>query len=244
MLAQKIGRRTRIKTKYIDIEEPSMRKSCPDEERLADYIEGRLSVDDRSEIEAHLSSCKMCLEEFMVAERLVRGGDKMELDPVPGRVTQAAVRLINSQRSKLGDSLSKNLKRSIREISSKLSGFISPMPWGAWSFAPIRGSRTVVSKDHIHLKKSFRGIDTEIEIEKTGENKAQIRVGFPGSHSQREDFRVTLKRGEREVASHLFGRQDRILFEDTPFGHYSLDIKKDGTRLGTYRFEIKESSDG
>jgi hypothetical protein len=101
----------------------------------------------------------------------------------------------------------------------------------------------VASEDRVCIKVSFRDIKTEIEIEKAGEDKAHIRVKPDLAARDVEGIRVTLKKGDREVASYpLEGAY--VLFEDIPFGHYSISLAKNGVLLGTYLFEIKDSGHG
>jgi hypothetical protein len=218
-----------------------MKKSCPGDEMFADYLEGRLPDGERYKIEEHLSDCEICLQEFIVGKGVIRGGDSHESNSVPSRVTQAAVRLVNNQVLISPGSLMERFKRSIKGLYLRLSGLFSPTPWIQWRLAPIRGSKRVVSKDLIHLRKAFKEIDTEIEIEKTSESKAHIRVKLPKSNTHRKGIRVTLKRGEREISSYLLDGGGSVLFEDIPFGHYGLTFSRDGVKLGTYLFEIKET---
>ena len=220
-----------------------MKTVCPDEEMIADYLEGRVSHDERSEIEEHLSCCERCLDEFIVARNLVRGEDRFELDPVPSRVTQAAARLVSSEGLISFGTLRERFRRLIKGIYSRISDLFHLTPWGEWRLAPIRGSRRVVSKDLIHLRKTFKEIEAEIEIEKAGENKALIRVTLPEDARQGKRIRVTLKKGEREISSHLLNG-GYALFEDIPFGHYSLTFFRDGVMLGKYLFNIKETRYG
>jgi hypothetical protein len=218
-----------------------MRKPCPAEEMLADYIEGRLAEDDRAEMEAHLSDCEICLEEFMVGERLFRDGEALDLKSAPDEVTQAAVRLAARQLPLASFPLSERLKRSIKGFYANLSDIIRPVPWGRLALVPIRGSKIVVSSDIVQIRKIFKGIETQIEIEKTAEGRAKIRVELPEARNRhRKGIRVTLKRGKREIYSHLIDG-GYVLFEDIPFGHYGLSFSRDGVELGTYLFEMKES---
>ena len=83
----------------------------------------------------------------------------------------------------------------------------------------------------------------EIEIEKRGENKALIRVKPAAGISHKEDVRVTLKKGNREISSGLLNR-GHVVFEDIPFGHYSIISSRDGVILGEYLFKIKETHYG
>jgi hypothetical protein len=98
-----------------------------------------------------------------------------------------------------------------------------------------------VPKDLVLLKKTFEDVETEIEIEKVGENKALIRVRLLLADFTSQKVRVTLKKNDREIASHL-AEEAYVLFEDIPFGHYSLTFARDGLTLWTYFFEIKETS--
>ncbi|MEA3359998.1 MAG: hypothetical protein U9R17_11425 [Thermodesulfobacteriota bacterium] len=219
-----------------------MKTACPDEEMLADYIEGRLSDYERYETEKHIALSGICLEEFIVAHNIIRHWEQFDHDTVPSEVTHAAVRLIKS-RSSLSYTtiLRETVKRSIKGLQRKVSGLFPLTLWGAWDLSSIRGSEKVIFKDLIHLKKTFKEIDAEIEIEKTGENKTLIRIKLLKDPIQGKRIRVTLKKGEREISSHLL-IEEYVLLEDIPFGHYNLTFIRDREKLGTYSFNIKESS--
>lgn len=220
-----------------------MKIPCPDEERLLDYLEGRLSEEDRSRVEKHLSDCQRCLETVLVTKRMVGDTDRFELDPVPAEVTESAVQLVTSQGTLSCGTVMEKLRRSIKDTVSKISDTLQVGPWGRWQPVPVRGSKRVASDDLVCLRVPFKGIDTEIEIEKTGSNKAHIRVKLPEAIKRTEGVRVTLKAGEREIASCLFD-EGYVVFEDIPFGHYSISLAKDGLDFGTYLFEIKETRHG
>ena len=220
-----------------------MEIACLDDEKLADYLEGRLSEKERFRIEEHLSECETCLDRLMIANDLMREEVQAKLDTVPAHVTETAVRLVQAKGSGRFDSLPEILRRSIRELYSKLSDFFRLKPWGELQLQPIRGSKKRMTKDLILLKKTFKDIETEIEIEKTGPNKTNIRVIFPKDSELRQGTRVTLKKAEREVASHL-SDGIYVLFEGIPFGPYTLSFTREGIVVGTYAFEIKETGHG
>ena len=222
-----------------------MSMPCPNDEVLADYIEGRLSEDERFEVEDHLSVCERCLEDFVVASHVLREHESLEFASVPANTTQTAVHLVQSHGAGSCPTLSARLKQSLGNLSEKVSDFLSLKPWtGGMQLEPIRGSKTRVANDLIQLRKKFKDFDAEIEIEKTGESKAHIRVNVPGeSADEKKPVRVTLKRGDRDVASHLLSGT-HVLFEDVPFGHYGLIFSRDGAELGEYHFEITENRHG
>jgi len=220
-----------------------MKRACPTDEMLADYLEGRLSEKKGSEMERHLSDCDICLEELAVANSLLLGGYLPELESVPTEVTEAAVRLVRSQDWLLSESLPERIERSLRDLPTKISDILNHKNWGEFQPQPVRGPKRKVAKDFVLLKKTFQDVETEIEIEKIGDNKAHIRVRILADDAASKTIRVTLKKGEREIASYL-AESAYVLFEDITFGHYSLTLARDGSILGIYHFEIKETQSG
>ncbi|UCG12412.1 MAG: zf-HC2 domain-containing protein [Deltaproteobacteria bacterium] len=215
-----------------------MNMQCPDEETLVEYAEGRLSGEDRSQLEEHLSVCQLCLETLVVAKDMVGEMDRFELEPVPDNVTEAAVDLVARECFRSGG-LIVRFRRSIKDTVSRVTDSLLG-PWGALQPVPIRGPRTVAAEDLVRVTVSFKEINTEIEIEKAGEGKAHIRVkpDLPAGYPER--MRVTLKKGDREIASYPL-EGDQVFFEDIPFDHYSISLAGNGEQLGTYLFEITDT---
>ncbi len=48
-----------------------MKTDCIDEMRMAEYMEGRLADGEVHELESHLSGCDECMEELILAKRLL-----------------------------------------------------------------------------------------------------------------------------------------------------------------------------
>jgi len=212
------------------------KKSCPDEEMIADYLEGRLSVEDKDGLDAHLSECELCLEELVISAKALRNA--AESPPVPSSVTESAVRLVKGRSAVVAK---KSLRESVADCAEKISAYFRySFPW-RWQHATIRSSRTAAAPDLVIIRKVFREIETEIEIEKTGEEKAHIRVKVTGRG--KNGIRVTLKKGEREISSQLLSG-GYALFEDIPFGKYEIVFSTNGSELGAYTFEIRESRNG
>ena len=217
-----------------------MKIPCPDEEKLAGYLEGRLSEAEKSQMEEHLSDCQICLEGLVVTNGLVRCKGLHDLDPVPAEVTEATVNLVTSNFAISHRSTMERLKGSIRNLGSRILDVLWLNPLGKWRLAPIRGSKRVESEDIVRLRVPFKDINMEIEIEKAGAGKARICVSLHGSNKPRKGVRITLKKGEREIASYLLDGA-YVLFKDIPFGHYGISLAEDGVSLGTYLFEIKDT---
>jgi hypothetical protein len=212
------------------------KRSCPDEEIIADYLEGRLSPARKESLDAHLSECELCLEEFMVAGKALK--DTAESPAVSSGVTEAAVRLVTKQPAGVAE---KGLKESIAAYAERISNYFRYcFPWRLQQ-GTIRSSKTATAPDLVIVRKVFKKIEAEIEIEKTGAEKAHIRVKFAGG--EKNGIRVTLKKGEREISSQLLSA-GYALFEDIPFSRYEVVFSTNGTELGTCAIEIKESRHG
>ena len=210
------------------------KKSCPDEEIIADYLEGRLSAEDKEAMEAHLSECELCLEELVIAGKAIR--DAAELPAVPSGVTEAAVRLVAMRTTGVAE---KGLKESIAAFAEKISEYFRYSLHSRWQQATIRSSKIAAAPDLVMIRKVFKEI--EAEIEKTGADKAHI--GVRASGREKNGIRVTLKRVEREISSQLLSG-GYTLFEDIPFGRYEIVFSTNGSELGSYTFEIRESRHG
>lgn len=220
-----------------------MKNTCPDEEMLASYVEGLLPEIKRSQMEAHLSLCDTCREEFKLTNHLVRGGSAVGIDTAPPEVTRSAIAMVNSADFASGGLLKKKMERPSVALQDRLLQYLRfPLKHG-WNLAPVRGNRKAAADDLFRIKKDYREFDAEIEIEKTGENTAHIRVSLFGHNGCGNKIRVTLKRGERELCSSL-PNDGRVLFEDISFGPCNLIFDRDGVRLGAYRFDIKETRNG
>lgn len=219
-----------------------MKSVCPQEEVLADYLAGRLSQENKSGLESHLSDCHRCLDEIMVAEGLMHENDLSGYEMVPSTVTESAIALIKSRTPAQHFNFKQRSLQLFKHLYSWVSVHAPLNFYRNDSLAPIRSSEKIISSDFFHIQKSFREIIADIEIEKTGQKKACVRVNLISDSKNENNIRVTLlDSNERELASSLF-KNGYVLFEDISFGHYRLAFVRNGTRIGMYRFEIKDSS--
>jgi len=213
-----------------------MKTLCPAEEILADYMAECLSPDDRNKIEAHLSDCDICLENFMVGSSLSSRAASSEGEHVPAYVTQAAVSLVNALNTGPYDLLRKKAGIFVREAYSKISDYLEPV-FLKDNLVLVRGGNAAY-QDCVRVRKNFSGMNTEIEMEKMGEDNANIRVTRTDDTEENMNIRVTLKKGDREISS-LRLDEDYILFQDIPFDSYHLVFIRQSREIGTYAFELR-----
>lgn len=214
-----------------------MKKHCPDEEIFADYMEGRLSVNETDEIEAHLSDCDMCLEDFILLNSLATKNETLVWDPAPARVTQSAISAVTELNTTPYDRIRKKAGGFVKDVCSKVSDYLDPGFWGD-NLVLVRGNKSA-PQDGICIEKHFNGMDAEIEIEKNSGKHAHIRIRRT-DNTEDSPVRVTLKKNDREISSLLL-EQDHILFDAIPFDHYQLIFARHGEEIGTYAFELRET---
>ena len=178
-----------------------MKDLCNKDEMLGDYLEGRLSGSAKSQMEEHLSSCGTCMETLVVGNSLIRGGNQAGFDDVPGKVTDAAIKLLRNQNVSPAETLKHRFMKFWEALYSTLVDHLNF--WRKRQLAPVRSSKTIITKDLMRLKKTFKEIDVEIEIEKTGKRHSTIRVSLINDAKGTKGIRVTLqKENEREISCH------------------------------------------
>ena len=221
-----------------------MKNICSEEEILADYLEGRLSDEKRRRLEEYLSDCDHCLEELLVAKKLIQNSGLKEYDPVPERVTEAAIHLLTDRSPAQSFSVKYAVLHLLRRLWSWASNLNLQKLYTDTTFAPVRSYDMAGSVDIFHTKKSFEKIETEIEIEKTSNDSAVIRVHLVSDAQKKYNIRVTLlNKNQREISSFLLNA-GYVVFEDIRFDHYSLIFLRNGTTIGAYQFEIKDTRYG
>ncbi|CAN2047965.1 Zinc-finger domain-containing protein [Candidatus Magnetomoraceae bacterium gMMP-1] len=212
-----------------------MKSTCPNEEMIADYLEGRISDKEKYVIEEHISTCENCLEELIMANTLLRDARLFESEQVPEEFTQSAIDLTINKRS-LFSILTEKVKSYLSDLKSKIFD-LGMIFWGEWHLSPVRGSKIVLN-DRGRRRKRFQDIEANIEIEKIGKSYAQIRVSIKNNNEDAGKTRVTLIKREREIASYLLD-DNFVLFENIAFDHYKLIFTRNGVMLGEYRFQIR-----
>lgn len=217
-----------------------MKTQCPSDEIIAQYLEGLLKDTDSNNLEAHIADCGICLDTVTEGARLINAVGAVGTDPVPVHVTQSAVDAVRGRNRNGAMSIAWKLKASAKTLAARISDAVLPTPGGGLHPVPIRGSKQTLSNDRVLLKKTFEDIDTEIEMEKNAMGATDIRIRVIRTSRHFESVRVSLQKSGREVFSQLI-RGNAAFFEDVPYDQYSLVFASNGTNLGAFTFEIKET---
>lgn len=213
---------------------------CPDDEQLADYLEGRLPADLESQMDEHLSTCDICLEEVVVTRNLAQAEMDI-LQPVPDHVTRSTLARLNIlQDFSFSDTIIDQVSNTVRKGIDWLTDLVNPLPEA--HLMPVRGSSLNISDTLIKIEKTFEKIDTEIEMEKRSVNHTDIRI-YVKDIEMRNKIRVTLEKDNREMFSQLLDKGHAVI-EDVSFGRHRLIFSRNDEQLGIYSFEITESGHG
>ena len=214
---------------------------CVSDEHLTDYLEGRLPPHQRRQVESHLSLCDQCLEYAHVYRSISSASSINETAIAPAALTNQVIGGLD----RLDDgSLVDWLAGRTRAVSLQMQGFLEHNgKMGFTTLAPIRGYKTLVADDLVLLQKTFSDLETEISVEKVDRQVANVSVFIRKANPEKVPVRVSLMAEDREVASYLADKGDAY-FESVTFGHYALVFTHNGTLLGRYSFQIKETGNG
>jgi hypothetical protein len=211
-----------------------MRNRCPNEETLTDFLEGRLSGRQQARIESHLAACDDCREQVGVYLRLFHPESADEPVVAPDYLTDKAARLVAGQADA---ERSRPLLQGTRRLAARGIALLEQLvPGNGLQPAPVRGAETTLSERRISRQKQFEDLNVTIEIERSDDDLALIRV-LPAGQAADQPVRVALIQGDREIASMTLAA-DPLVFDDIAFGIYTLVFVRSGAMLGEYRFEI------
>jgi len=201
---------------------------CPDEERLAAFLEGKLDGDEHAGMVSHFLACEACRDALAASM-----GELPSKVRVPAGFLRRAMKALPETESRW--EIMVRFASSLVEVIRNTDGvtrYFSPAPVPARSEgAP--GAAVVVCSRRVG------GVDAEIEIERIEEDRAEITVSLKESgETPGSPVRVTLKAGGRELASYL-AEEGYVAFERVPLGNYTISLSRRGVTLGEIAMEMK-----
>ena len=205
------------------------------EETLIDFMEDRLIEKERVEVEHHLSENSSSLEALIICEEVTKGEKLADLKTVPQYLTENVAQTVFSLQE---NTISKTISGILKAFGSLDRTLLRLLyPWKRMQFSTVRGSKRVIDADLIALKTSFAEFDIKVEIDKIRPETVDLNVILLQAPETVKGVRATLTKNSREIASYLFQRH-QALFEDIPFGRYTLVVTFNGAEKGRYSFEI------
>lgn len=210
----------------------------PDEEDLACFLEGRLSVQEGESIKQHLMGCKTCAQIFVLASRL-------EI-PQESAVPQELLMKIRNQAREENTGpetggvleILVGIKNNFIELL-KTNGDVlvgqELMP------APLLRSRQIKDfKDEVTILKDFDNLRVEIKIEKKDAASFYLILAVKEKKTLRiiKDLRVTLLKEGTELESYV-ADTGKVVFEHVLLGSYTIEISDTTSKLASIVLEAK-----
>jgi len=205
-----------------------------DEIKIGAYLEGRLSVEEKSEIDKYCASSGELKEEVDVLSKLLSGDDIVDAVAPPEYVIQNAIKLL-PKNERLFDVVIRLAKDTIRVISHPEDVFlIAPFT------APALRTDTILSHNMVILRKSFDTINLECDIEKVSSGLCAIKIMISdkGTGTLPGNIRVDLLSKGRVLISTALENGSTLL-EDINRGRYAIHIRTNRQTLGQLALRIK-----
>ncbi len=204
-----------------------MKENCIDIARLVEYSEGRLTGKALEAMEKHLCECDACLEEFIMANRLMADEELKQWDPLSESGARA-----------LWQTLKKRAAGTYEWIKARLP--LSPASPFQPAFASVVRSGAGPAVDFIHLNREFEDLEADMVVQKGDDQKIDIHVGVTRGHQVPGNVRLTFIKGDEILHSRLL-EQGRQVIDGLDFGKYEMLVIDDAVEKGRIRFDIHEA---
>ncbi len=202
--------------------------TCPDEEKLAAFLDGKLDAAEHAEVASHFLACETC-HELITAS----AGELPSKVRVPVELLRKAMGTLPETESRW--EVIVRFASSFVEVLKNTGGqtqYFSP------ALAPAR-SKQASGAAVAACSRRLGGVDAEMEIERVEKGCAEITVTLKElDRAPEPPVRVTLKAEGRELASYL-AREGYVTFERAPFNNYKISLSRRGVTLGEIALEMK-----
>lgn len=165
---------------------------CPDEEVLADYLDGTLPEQKRSGIETHLADCSLCLDLLAAAYRSTQDVERA------GAPQHAIDRAMGLVAGKAGENFLDLVVRFVRdslELVRTSGEWMTPLVTAP---AGVRGRSAPAETGIIRAGKQMGRFSVAVEVEKVDQRLCQVSVEVKEEDRPADDIRVSLASGGRE----------------------------------------------
>lgn len=207
--------------------------SCPEEETLVCFCEGRLSKDESKRVQEHLAACGRCAETVSLFCQKID-----EQREVPGFLIEKAKGLVEDAPAFGIFEVILALKEKALQILSTTGDVIvgnEIMPLAVYRRRP-----TPELTEEINLIKELENIKITINIRKIDKDKVRLSLVLADKASLRplSDLRLALLKEGSELESYE-AASGSAAFDNVGFGHYDIEISQRGRKLSVIHLEIK-----
>ena len=206
-------------------------KSCPfsgNADYVVMYHEGLMPRTLEKEYEAHLTTCRACMESLLNLQNDLFAMESADLEPLPGGLAAETERLLNDGVSAQDR---KEIDRDLKErgalfeiIDERLKMIRSHFGTGRFTLKPLPAFR---GSERSSYEVTILGVTIRLE----SENGDCFRIEFRGTRGRL----IQLKRDGRVCEMHSDSGSDSILIGDLLRGLYTLSIDDKHVMIFTVR---------
>ncbi len=212
---------------------------CPDEEHLADFVEGRLGADERQSTATHVEACDTCFSvvvltrEVMAEERALAGA------PFPVTAAQRVAR----ERAKALYSPPLSIRVVFRLVKDALDLVrTAGAEWAPVAAPAVRGGEAGDGRDLWQARVRVSDLDLALEVERSREG-CVIAAGLTaaGGGEAPAGTAVALVRDGSLVAFQPATAEPADLAEVGP-GEFRVEVRRDGHLEGHATLALEEAA--
>ena len=209
------------------------KSSCPSEEDLVCYCEGRLSGVDSEVLARHFISCPRCAESALVFTKKLQ-----ENKVVPASLFKQIESCLSPKDSSVFLQIALAVKEKTLQIISTtaqvlLDNQIIP--------APVLRSRDISEfSAGIKLVKEYKGIMVNVDIQNRGKNQVRfsLKLMHKNRHAALPGLRLALLKEDKELESYT-AESGNVVFDKLAAGKYIVELIHKADKLGRIHLEIK-----
>ncbi len=215
-------------------------ENCLDDKMLSHYIGGVLKNTDKEKVEQHILECNYCLDMILLHKKAIQDEAYEAVPDVPVVWMERAKSLVTGKvadaKAGLFDIVLEFAKETIEVI--KNTGNLS-ISYGAVP-VPVRGEKKTLPTNLVTLSRTFSHIQSDLEVEKVGEGKVNMKVMTKdvGSGEPVKGLRISIFNPRREIASHI-AENGEVCFEGLRLGEYIVKINRPDKEIGQISLNIK-----
>lgn len=194
--------------------------SCIEIKMLAKYISDRVTDNDKEHIEAHLSVCDECLEEFVVISKILRNSEDEK--PISIDIAESILHEL-----KIDHPVTRLVRWTFDVTEDML--FLKP--------AAVRKAKDKTSTAFIHYPKKLNDGRLDLYFEKTTDNRITIFFYVSYDSHEAEAVRVHLIHRDKGIYSRPL-KNGKGHIDDLDYGIYDLELTSANYGLEGFSFEI------
>ena len=205
----------------------------PDEEVVASFLEGKLSLKESAELKTHLTYCAICAEAVGLGLTYVTAPN----NDIPAGLINFAKEKMGVKDTPVLEILLRLKEKALEVISASGDILLGQelAPAAVW-----RSRNRSEFKDEVVILKDFKDIRVQIRIENKAGKYFNVNIQVTNKETKAliKDLRVTLFKEDTELESYL-NDLGEVTFEHVLLGKYKIEVADLGGNLASVLLDVR-----